>query len=123
MPEPETAKAKATPEQISEIKRIKASKDLYKILNIEKDATDDEIKKAYRKLALKLHPDKSSAPGTEEAFKSLSTAFATLSDKEKRSNYDAFGNENVNRHNHQFNQFNGQDIDPQELFNMFFNGI
>lgn len=60
----------ATPAQREMVTRIRASKgDFYKILNVERSADDDEIKKAYRKLALKLHPDKCQAPGAEEAFK------------------------------------------------------
>lgn len=49
--------------------RIKKCKDYYEILNVTKDATDSEIKKSYKKLALQLHPDKNKAPGAAEAFK------------------------------------------------------
>ena len=65
------------------------SKDYYDILNVSKEATDDEIKKAYRKLAHQYHPDK---PGGDEArFKEVNEAYQVLSDKEKRSQYDQFG--------------------------------
>lgn len=52
-----------------------------------------EIKKAYRKLALKYHPDKNSAPSAESAFKAISSAFDTLSDASKREAYDQYGHE------------------------------
>lgn len=62
----------ATPAQQEMISRIRRSKgDYYKVLGVERSADEDEIKKAYRKLALKLHPDKCQAPGAEEAFKGL----------------------------------------------------
>lgn len=63
--------------------------DLYDILGVSKTATQDEIKKAYRKLAHKHHPDKKG--GDEEAFKKVSNAYETLSDPKKRAQYDQFG--------------------------------
>jgi curved DNA-binding protein len=69
-----------------------AEKDYYKVLGINKNATEDEIKKAYKKLAFKYHPDKN--PGdkkAEDSFKNISEAYAVLSDSKKRSQYDRFG--------------------------------
>lgn len=63
--------------------------DYYKILGVSKDAGDDEIKKAYRKMAHKYHPDK--AGGDEKKFKEVNEAYQVLSDKGKRSQYDRFG--------------------------------
>jgi curved DNA-binding protein len=66
----------------------------YKILGVEKSASDEDIKKAYRKLAMKFHPDRN--PGNkqaEEKFKKLSEAYAVLSDQEKRKQYDSVGSD------------------------------
>lgn len=70
-------------------------KDYYKILGISKGASDDEIKKSYRKLALKYHPDKNKNPGAEERFKEVAEAYEVLSDKKKRDVYDQFGEEGL----------------------------
>lgn len=70
-------------------------KDYYKILGISKGASDDEIKKAYRKLALRYHPDKNKSPGAEEKFKEVAEAYEVLSDKKKRDLYDQFGEEGL----------------------------
>ena len=55
-------------------------RDFYKILGVSRSATDDELKKAYRKLALKYHPDKNKDPGAEDKFKEIAEAYETLSD-------------------------------------------
>lgn len=67
----ETSAPEYTPEQLEAVKRIKRCKDYYEILGVNKDATDSQIKKAYRKFALEVHPDKNKAPGSAEAFKAL----------------------------------------------------
>lgn len=80
-----------------------AGKDYYEILEVSRDATPEEIKKAYRKQALKYHPDKN--PGdksSEERFKEAASAYEVLSDPEKRRRYDQFGPDGVK------NGFNGQ---------------
>ena len=69
-----------------------AKRDYYEVLGIIKSASADEIKKAYRKLALKYHPDRNKGNKEAEAkFKEASEAYHVLSDKERKSNYDQFG--------------------------------
>ncbi|KAM0749044.1 DnaJ-domain-containing protein [Meredithblackwellia eburnea MCA 4105] len=82
-----------TQAQVLLVKRVRACKitDYYGILDLKKDCEDSHVKKAYRKLALSLHPDKCSAPGAEEAFKLVSKAFQVLSDGNKRAVYDQTG--------------------------------
>ncbi len=73
-----------------------SKRDYYEVLGVKKDASDDEIKKAFRKLAIKYHPDKN--PGNKEAeakFKEANEAYSVLSDKTKRQRYDQFGHAGV----------------------------
>ena len=88
--------------------------DYYKILGVKKEATDAEIKKAYRKLALKWHPDKNpnNREEAEEKFKKINEAYSVLSDKDKRKQYDRGGDFSFD-----FGSFNANDI-----FKDFFGG-
>ncbi|XP_067386780.1 dnaJ homolog subfamily B member 4 isoform X2 [Emydura macquarii macquarii] len=70
-------------------------KDYYSILGIEKGASEEDIKKAYRKQALKWHPDKNKSPHAEEKFKEVAEAYEVLSDPKKRDIYDQFGEEGL----------------------------
>lgn len=65
-------------------------KDYYDILGVDEDASQEEIKKAYKKLAKKYHPDKNDEAGSEDKFKEIGEAYAVLSDEEKRQKYDQF---------------------------------
>uniref|UniRef100_A0A8C0G088 DnaJ heat shock protein family (Hsp40) member B12 n=1 Tax=Chelonoidis abingdonii TaxID=106734 RepID=A0A8C0G088_CHEAB len=116
-----------TQDQVDAVKRVKQCKDYYEILGVNREASDEDLKKAYRKLALKFHPDKNHAPGATEAFKAIGNAYAVLSNPEKRTQYDQFGDEKVNpsRHGHSHTDFHRgfeADISPEDLFNMFFGG-
>lgn len=110
-----------TADQEEAVKRIKKCKDYYEILGVSKDATDSEIKKAYKKLALQMHPDKNKCPGASEAFKTLGNAVAVLTDVEKRKNYDLYGSNDertTSRMNHSHTY--ESDFTAEEMFNMFF---
>lgn len=102
-------------------------RDFYEVMGVPKNATEDEIKKAYRKLAKKYHPDLN--PGDKEAeakFKEVNEAYEVLSDKDKRARYDQFGHAGVDPN---FgggagggSPFTG-DIDLGDIFNSFFGGF
>jgi DnaJ-class molecular chaperone len=70
-------------------------KDYYRILGVSRTANDDELKKAYRKLALKYHPDKNKSPSAEDKFKEIGEAYDVLSDEKKRRIYDQLGEEGL----------------------------
>ncbi|TET72984.1 molecular chaperone DnaJ [Candidatus Bathyarchaeota archaeon] len=70
-------------------------RDYYEVLNVERGASQDEIKKAFRKLAFQYHPDRNKAPDAEEKFKEISEAYAVLSDPEKKQQYDMFGHAGI----------------------------
>ncbi|XP_056140678.1 dnaJ homolog subfamily C member 18 isoform X2 [Lampris incognitus] len=120
-----------TDEQRLGVLRIKNCKDFYEILGVHKKASDEDLKKAYRKLALKFHPDKNFAPGATDAFKAIGNAYAVLSNPEKRQQYDQFGEQppthqhSTQSHHGHYRSFNRDfeaDISPEELFNIFFGG-
>ena len=66
-------------------------KNYYNLLGLERHSSEEEIKKAYRKLALKYHPDKNKQPGAEERFKEIAEAYEVLSDRDKRAAFDRYG--------------------------------
>ncbi len=93
-------------------------KDYYKILGLDKSASGDEIKKAYRKLAMKYHPDHAKGDkSAEEKFKKISEAYAVLSNKEKRKQYDEFGASGFNQRYTEADIF--KDFDFSNIFREF----
>lgn len=99
------------------------TRDYYEILGLSKDASAEDIKKTYRKLALQYHPDRNKEPGAEEKFKEVSEAYAVLSDSEKRAQYDRFGHAGID------GQYSAEDIFRSadfsgfgDIFEMFFGG-
>ena len=74
---------------------MRMGKDYYKTLGLARSATNDDVKKAYRKMALKFHPDKNKSAGAEERFKEIAEAYEVLSDKKKREIYDQYGEEGL----------------------------
>src|SRR5215468_9825535 len=73
------------------------AKDLYSVLGVPRDADEDTIKKAFRKLAMKYHPDKNPGKANEQRFKEVNQAHEVLSDKKKRALYAAFGEESLSQ--------------------------
>ncbi len=70
---------------------MRVKRDYYEILGVPRNATDEEIKKAFRRLAFQYHPDRNKEPGAEEKFKEINEAYEVLSNPEKRANYDRYG--------------------------------
>ena len=95
---------------------------LYKELGVEKTATSAEIKRAYKKLALKYHPDRNKSPDAEDKFKKISSAYEVLSDQDKRSNYDRFGLDAVKGGANMPPGFGGGGGNPFDVFENLFGG-
>ncbi|MCP4715188.1 MAG: DnaJ domain-containing protein [Deltaproteobacteria bacterium] len=88
-----------------------ADKNYYKVLGVNRDVSEDEIKKAYKKLAFKYHPDKNAGnQQAEERFKDISEAYAVLSDKQKRAQYDRFGSAGFHQRYSQEDIFRGANL-------------
>lgn len=101
-------------------------RDYYEVLGLQKSASADEIKKAYRQLAKKYHPDMN--PGDKEAeanFKEVNEAYAVLSDADKKARYDQYGHAGVdpNMGGGGFGGFGGMDFDISDIFGSFFGGM
>jgi DnaJ family protein B protein 4 len=93
--------------------------DLYSILEISKDASEQDIKKAYRKLTLQYHPDRNNSPDADEKIRKINEAYEILGDKDKRSQYDSGP---FHQQPGVFHFAHGQGVDINNIFNMFFNG-
>lgn len=96
-------------------------RDYYDVLGVPKKASQDEIKKAYRKLAMQFHPDRNpNDKSAEEKFKEIGTAYAVLSDPAKRQQYDRFGHDMPGTSGG--GSYGGMNVDPFEIFREFFGG-
>jgi curved DNA-binding protein len=92
--------------------------DYYSLLGVDRNSSEDQIKKAYRKMAMKYHPDHNkNKPQAEEHFKKIAEAYAVLSDKKKKQQYDQFGAEGFKQKFSQEDIFRG--FDPNEIFSTF----
>jgi molecular chaperone DnaJ len=97
-------------------------RDYYEILGVDKKASADEIKTAYRKLAMQYHPDKNKAPDAEEKFKEMSEAYGVLSDQSKRQQYDQFGHAGIDQRYSQEDIFKGAAPDIEDILRGFGGG-
>jgi molecular chaperone DnaJ len=106
-------------------------RDYYEVLGVSKTTSKEEIKDAYRKLAMQHHPDRNKAPDAEEKFKEISEAYAVLSDDEKRGQYDVLGHAGFDQRFSREDIFKGADFDSiftdlgfdlRDIFRSFFGG-
>ncbi|MGA3059540.1 MAG: molecular chaperone DnaJ [Candidatus Bathyarchaeia archaeon] len=104
-------------------------RDYYEVLSVQRGASKDEIKDAYRKLAMQFHPDRNKSPDAEEKFKEISEAYAVLSDDQKRQQYDTLGHSGFDQRYKQEDIFRGADFDSVfrdmgfgDIFRTFFGG-
>jgi molecular chaperone DnaJ len=97
-------------------------RDYYEVLGIDRNADDAAIKRAYRQLAKKYHPDVSTEPDAEAKFKEVQEAYEVLSDSQKRSQYDQFGHQANNGAGFNTSGFGGFDFDINDIFSSFFGG-
>ncbi|MDD1775828.1 MAG: molecular chaperone DnaJ [Candidatus Methanomethylicus sp.] len=105
-----------------------SKRDYYEVLGVKKESSPEEIKDAYRKLAMQYHPDRNKAPEAEEKFKEISEAYAVLSDPSKRNQYDNLGQDSFRQQYSQEDIFRGADFESifggglGDIFDFFFGG-
>ncbi len=104
-------------------------RDYYEVLGVQRDASKDQIKDAYRTLAMQFHPDRNKSPEAEERFKEISEAYAVLSDDQKRQQYNTLGHSGFDQRYKQEDIFRGADFDSVfrdmgfgDIFRTFFGG-
>ena len=98
---------------------MNSKRDYYEVLGVNKNATDDELKRAYRKLAMQWHPDRCKDPDAKNRFSEISEAYEVLSNKDKRAQYDQFGFDGLNGNA----GFSSSGFDPFEMFKSHFGGM
>ncbi len=103
---------------------VRAGEDYYKLMGLKRDATDDQIKKAFKKLAIRYHPDKNqdNPEAAKKKFQEIANAYETLSDPDKRRVYDQLGEEGVKRQA-QGGGAGGGAGGFEDMFNGFFSGM
>ncbi|OHT13211.1 hypothetical protein TRFO_16781 [Tritrichomonas foetus] len=132
-----------TDEEYPEVEKVLKAETLYEVLCVEKTCTTDQIKRGYKKMAMKVHPDRCKHSKATAAFQRISHAYQVLSDDDKRSHYDRFGENapdpgqpnfrgDFQQGNFRYYNFNGggfpggqyytfdDEISPEDIFNMFF---
>ena len=102
---------------------MSTKRDYYEVLGVQKNASQDEIKSQYRKLALKFHPDRNKSPDAPEYFKEVSEAYAVLSDLEKRKIYDTYGHAGVDNRYSAEDIFRGSRVNFEDIFGSGFESI
>jgi len=110
---------------------VSEKRDYYEVLDVERGASQDDIKRAFRKLAFKYHPDRNKEPDAEERFKEVSEAYAVLSDEQKRQQYDRFGHAGISGAYSTEDIFRGADFSSifremgfgDDIFSRIFGGI
>ena len=101
---------------------MNSTMDYYEILGVDRNATKDELKRAFRTKARKYHPDVNKAPDAAEKFKEIGKAYETLSDDNKRQIYDRYGEEGLTNAGFNPHSFSMEDIDLSDIFSSFFGG-
>ncbi len=102
---------------------MSTKRDYYEVLGLQKNASQEEIKSQYRKLALKFHPDRNKSPDAAEHFKEVSEAYAVLSDNEKRRLYDSYGHAGVDGRYSTEDIFQGSRVNFEDVFGSGFDSI
>lgn len=98
-----------------------SKRDYYEVLGVKRNASEEEIRKAYRRLARKYHPDVNKEPDAEEKFKEVKEAYEVLGDKQKKAQYDQYGHSGVNS-DFTGSGFSANDFGFGDIFDMFFGG-
>ncbi|EAR95811.3 DnaJ (Hsp40) family B protein (macronuclear) [Tetrahymena thermophila SB210] len=117
--QPQQTTQRKAPATEEDIRRMLQTKDFYELLGVSKTATEEDIKKQYKKLALRFHPDKLRLPGAQDVFKKIAQAYDCLSNPDKRAHYDRTGSDQPQQQRAYEQQYY-DDIDPADIFSAFF---